>query len=74
MHQHADPIAACCSLLGDVAEHHRLAAAGWQHEQDGAVVLPVRIADLVNGGELVGAELDHGAFGGGLGVPGWGRG
>jgi len=61
VHQHRNPIAACCRLLGDVAEHHGLAAAGGQHEQHGSVPGHEGQPHPLDGVVLVGAQgEDHG--------------
>ena len=57
--QHADTGAFGRGLFCNVAENHRLAAASGEHEQHRAVALLVRLADLLDGSVLVGAEVSH---------------
>ena len=56
MHQDADPAALSCSLFSDVAEHNRLAATGWQHEQHRSMPGLIRLADFSDGLLLVWPE------------------
>ena len=56
VHQHRDPVAAGGRLLGDVTEHHRLAAAGGQHEQHGSVPSHESKPQLIDGVLLVRAQ------------------
>ena len=61
VHQHRNPFAPLGCLLGDVAEHDCLAAAGGQHEQHGPVSLLEGKTDPLHGLQLVGTQGDgHG--------------
>jgi hypothetical protein len=53
VNQDGDAVATGCGLLGDVREDDRLAAAGGQDEQDGAVAALERMADVPNGAALI---------------------